>query len=168
MGVGSQAKAATSAALDVLKASPGAAWGLVKAVIASPITAAKTGAALGMGLVATPFIAILAVGKGIAGGVGSVFRNHRALAVGGTLLAAATGVGLWAKNRAERDTMESYQQAAMQMQAMRSSYMDSVTPQEYAAMQARMRQGGDGGSSMAQAEQQRRAAAQQAAAPAAS
>jgi len=83
-------------------------------------------------------------------------------------VAAAAGVGLWARNRAERDTMESYQQAAMQMQAMRSTYMNSVTPPEYAAMEARMRQGGDGGPSMAQAEQERRAAAQQAAAPAAS
>lgn len=109
--------------------------------------------------------ALYGVRKGFEG-VGSVFRNHSGLAVGGTLVGAAAGVGLWAKNRAERNTMESYQEAAMQLQAMRSPYMNSVTPGEYQAMEMRMRQGGNGGS-MAQMEEQRRAAAQQPAAPAA-
>ena len=86
---------------------------------------------------------------------------------GGTLagvgVGTVAGVGIWAKNRAERQTMESYQQAAAQMQAAQS-YMNSVTPQEAAALEARMRQGGNSGS-MAQMEEQRRAAAAQAAAP---
>jgi hypothetical protein len=147
-------------------------WVIVKPInflIVNPAAAIMGGSAkAGLWVAKKPIEAgLYGVRKGFEG-FGSVFRNHPGLAVGGTLVAAAAGVGLWARNRAERDTMESYQQAAMQMQAMRSPYMNSVTPQEYAAMEARMRQGGDGGSSMAQAEQQRRAAAQQAAAPAAS
>ncbi|MFO0110331.1 MAG: hypothetical protein ACK52W_07350 [Alphaproteobacteria bacterium] len=58
---------------------------------------------------------------------------------GGTLagvgVGTVAGVGIWAKNRAERQTMESYQQAAAQMQAAQS-YMNSVTPQEAAALEA--------------------------------
>jgi hypothetical protein len=60
---------------------------------------------------------------------------------GGTLagvgVGTVAGVGIWAKNRAERQTMESYQQAAVQMQAAQS-YMNSVTPQEAAALEARL------------------------------
>ena len=62
--------------------------------------------------------------------------------------------------------VEVVQDLNSQLQAMRSPYMNSVTPGEYQAMEARMRQGGNG-ASMAQMEQERRAAAQQAAAPAA-
>lgn len=115
--------------------------------------------------------ALWVVGKPVEAGLYGVRKTaefvgrHPVGALAGAGVAAVAGVGLWARSRAERNTVESYQEAAMQMQAMRSPYMNSVTPEESALMQARMRQGGNGGS-MAQMEQERRAAAQQAAAPA--
>ncbi|MFN8928963.1 MAG: hypothetical protein ACK5WQ_01170 [Alphaproteobacteria bacterium] len=87
---------------------------------------------------------------------------------GGTLagvgVGTVAGVGIWAKNRAERQTMESYQQAAAQMQAAQS-YMNSVTPQEAAALEARMRGGSSSASGHADKIAADRAAAAQAAAP---
>ncbi|MCE3006427.1 MAG: hypothetical protein LW853_06305 [Rickettsiales bacterium] len=99
----------------------------------------------------------------VAGKPFRIAANNPRLALGAAAAATVAGVGIWAKNRAERQTMESYQQAAAQMQAAQS-YMNSVTPQEAAALEARLavRSSASGHADKIAAD---RAAAAQAAAP---
>lgn len=78
-------------------------------------------------------------------------KNHGRLTIGATALAAAVGVGSVMRNGAVK---KSNAQLADNARAMQASYMNSVSAEESARMDAAMKQGGQ--ANFAEAAQQQR------------
>ena len=81
-------------------------------------------------------------------GAVKVVKGHPVPAAVAAGAAALIGGGLWARSQAESRTQQDF---INQVQGRTPSYMNSVTPQEYANMQAAMAAGKDGGAGFADA-----------------
>jgi len=79
--------------------------------------------------------------------VGAGFKAHPRLALGATAVAAGLGIGHVMNKRAERDAQDQINQLeqAQLRVAQAQAQANTVTPADYAAMEARMRQGGQNG-----------------------
>lgn len=96
--------------------------------------------------------------------VSTIYKRTPTLATVGTVAAGATIVSGAMNRRSERKAMEQVNQLEMaqaQQAAMAQAQANTVTPAEYAAMEARMKQGGQNGGFAASIQAERAAAANQ-------
>lgn len=99
-----------------------------------------------------PVVGALALVRGGVNAVGNVFAHSPRLAWGATAVAAAAGVGSMLSKGAEARSSNYYQAQAAAMQAQ-PSFMNSVSPEETARLDASLKQNGQGGASFADATQ---------------
>lgn len=100
--------------------------------------------------------------------IGSGFKSHPRLALGTTAVAAGLGIGHVMNKRAERraqNDINELEMAQLRVAQGQAQANTTVTPADYAAMEARMRQGGQNGG-FAAGIQAERAAAQNVQGPA--
>ncbi len=120
-------------------------------------TAKSTAATAGKAIVWSaerPLVAGLGATRFGLRSIGDFFKGSPKLAWASTAAVAVAGLGLAAKNRAEAKSASYYEQKAAEVQAQQS-YMNSVTPQESANLDAGLKQGGTGGANFAEAATQR-------------
>lgn len=100
------------------------------------------------------------IGAG-ASKIGAGFKSHPRLMLGATVAAGGLYVGHKMNQRSERDAMDRVNELEIaQMRAAQAqAQANTVTPAEYAAMEARMRQGGQNGGFAANVQAERAAAA---------
>lgn len=122
----------------------------------------------GMYVASRPFVWADAIGGKIIGGTGNFFAKNPKTALAGTAIAAGLGVGHVMNKRAERraqNEINELEMAQLRVAQGQAQANTAVTPADYAAMEARMRQGGQNGG-FAAGIQAERAAAQNVQGPA--
>lgn len=99
----------------------------------------------GMYVASRPFVWADAIGGSVIGGVGNFFAKNPKTALAGTAIATGFGIGHIMNKRAERDAQDQINQLEQAQLRVAQAQANTVTPADYAAMEARMRQGGQNG-----------------------
>lgn len=171
LGVFGNKDAAAKAASTVVEAESkgrgvlGTAAHLSGRVASKPFRMAFNG---GMYVVSRPFVWADAIGGSVIGGVGNFFAKNPKTALAGTAIVAGLGVGHVMNKRAERraqNEINELEMAQLRVAQGQAQANTTVSPADYAAMEARMRQGGQNGG-FAAGIQAERAAAQNVQGPA--
>ncbi len=147
LGVFGNEKAAAKAAstVETVVKEPGV-FSKVGGGIKSALLWGPKNAIGGMTYIASrPFVWADAIGGKVIGGFGNFFAKNPKTALAGTAIAAGLGIGHVMNKRAERhaqDQINALEMAQLQQASMAQAQANTVTPAEYAAMESRMRQGG--------------------------